>query len=54
MNFPSDHEEFFGGEMKPFVSYLHQELKKVEEVLPSVPAPVAEKLNWWKRFTAMF
>lgn len=49
-----ENEEFFGGEMKPFVSFLNQELKKVEEALPHVPAPTMPKLSWWKRFTAMF
>ena len=49
-----ENEEFFGGEMQPFVSFLHTEFKKVEEVLPAVPTPAMPKLNWWKRFTAMF
>ena len=48
-----ENEEFFGGEMQPFVAHLHTELKKVEESLPAVPTTLP-KLNWWKRFTALF
>ncbi|MEL7020192.1 MAG: hypothetical protein AAGK47_01170 [Bacteroidota bacterium] len=52
--FDSESDEFFGGEMKPFVPQLHQESPRVEETHPIIPAPIAEKLSWRKRFAAMF
>lgn len=49
-----EHEEFFGGEMKPFVSFLHAEFKKVEKELPNVPAIVQKKVSIWRRFIGLF